>query len=184
VTFPKYSGAGSPEGVQVATVGDYYENLANGDLYNKVTGVGTNTGWVGPIATGSFADLVSADTATAVTCDGNSVTVGWLVAAPPAWADNAGNITEPGVYLCSGTLTINTPPTTPGILVSCIGVTGAGCVTLEAVAFAVGLAFSQVLAFGAADLPFRVRDSVTAQTDITGIVNAQITVQRLAYNVP
>jgi hypothetical protein len=184
VTFPKYSGAGSPEGVQVGTVGDYYENLTNGDLYNKVTGVGTNTGWVGPIATGSFADLVSADTVTAVTCDGNLVNVDWLVAAPPAWADNAGNIILPGVYSVSVVLTINTPPTTPGILVSSIGVTGPDCVTLEAVTFAVAIAFSQVLAFGAADVPFRVRDSVTAQTDITGIVNAQITVQRLAYNVP
>lgn len=39
-----YSGAGSPEGVQTATVGSVYTDLTNSKVYIKTSGTG-NTGW-------------------------------------------------------------------------------------------------------------------------------------------
>lgn len=40
------SGAGSPEGVKVGSVGDTYSDSSGGGTYYKATGNGTNTGWV------------------------------------------------------------------------------------------------------------------------------------------
>lgn len=46
-TGGNYSGSGSPEGAVVASPGaTYVDTDAPGTLYFKVSGVGTNTGWV------------------------------------------------------------------------------------------------------------------------------------------
>ena len=43
--YPTYFGVGSPEAVKIGTVGDTYEDTATGIIYQKVSGVNTNTGW-------------------------------------------------------------------------------------------------------------------------------------------
>jgi hypothetical protein len=44
-SFPDFAGSGSPEGVQTAGVGKFYQDTTNGGLYAKAVGSG-NTGWV------------------------------------------------------------------------------------------------------------------------------------------
>lgn len=41
-----YSGTGSPESAQAASIGSIYSDYTNGKLYVKATGAGTTTGWV------------------------------------------------------------------------------------------------------------------------------------------
>jgi len=44
--FPAFTGSGSPDGVQVAQYGDWYEDTASGALYNFQGTSGTDLGWV------------------------------------------------------------------------------------------------------------------------------------------
>lgn len=46
IIIPGSSGNGSPEGVVTGSPGNLYVDLLTGDLYKKVTGVVTNTGWM------------------------------------------------------------------------------------------------------------------------------------------
>jgi len=46
VIFPGMSGHGSPEGVVTGSPGNLYVDVDTGDLYKKVTGANTNTGWM------------------------------------------------------------------------------------------------------------------------------------------
>jgi len=63
--FPNFTGAGSPEGVQVGAVGQSFLDNGNGALYLKVNGAG-DTGWViaggnssGTLVAGSFSDGIA-----------------------------------------------------------------------------------------------------------------------------
>lgn len=181
--FPKFSGAGSPEGVVTGDIGNYYEDTNNGDLYNKRSGTATNTGWLGPIAYGGLSDIVAADTPTTVTCDGTPVTVGWLVAAPPQWADNAGNIILPGVYQFSAVLAKGADATSGAHLFSSLGVNGAGAATLAEIAFANSVAVANVFGLSSGAVPFAVSSVCTGEADATGTVAVQIAVARLVFNV-
>ncbi|HEY0321699.1 MAG TPA: hypothetical protein VGC66_12130 [Pyrinomonadaceae bacterium] len=46
-TICDYAGAGSPEGVQTASIGSTRRNTTDGSFYRKTSGSG-NTGWVTP----------------------------------------------------------------------------------------------------------------------------------------
>lgn len=46
VIIPGMSGHGSPEGVVIGSPGNLYVDVDTGDLYKKVSGTNTNTGWV------------------------------------------------------------------------------------------------------------------------------------------
>lgn len=46
IIIPGMSGNGSPNGVVVGSPGNLYVDLLTGDLYKKITGVATNTGWM------------------------------------------------------------------------------------------------------------------------------------------
>ncbi len=46
IIIPGSSGVGSPEGVVLGSPGNIYVDTATGNLYKKVSGVNTNTGWV------------------------------------------------------------------------------------------------------------------------------------------
>lgn len=46
IIIPGSSGVGSPEGVVVGSPGNLYVDVSTGNLYKKVTGVATNTGWM------------------------------------------------------------------------------------------------------------------------------------------
>lgn len=45
-SFPDFTGSESPEGVQTANLGQFYEDTDNGGLYAKVQGSGDDVGWV------------------------------------------------------------------------------------------------------------------------------------------
>ena len=49
-TGGNFSGAGSPEGVVVASPGATYIDTTNGFFWMKKTGTGTNTGWINVVA--------------------------------------------------------------------------------------------------------------------------------------
>lgn len=49
-TGGNFSGAGSPEGVVVASPGATYIDTSSGSFWMKKTGSGTNTGWLQQIA--------------------------------------------------------------------------------------------------------------------------------------
>ena len=67
-SFPDFTGSGSPEGVQVANAGQWYEDKAadSNGLYVLEGNDGTNTGWmqVGGVHTGPFVQGLASDGST------------------------------------------------------------------------------------------------------------------------
>lgn len=184
MAFPKYSGAGSPQGVQVGTVGEYYENLTNGDLYQKVSGVGTNTGWQGPFRIAANGDVAAADVATTVPCDGALHNVSCITAAPPSWMDNAGHITAGGMYELIAGFNPGVAPTTPGLLIASTGQTGVHVIPLDGLALLDGDSVALVTSLVTADTPGGTQCGVQAPTDVTGTFTVQVAVKRLGFYVP
>lgn len=127
-------------------------------------------------------DVVQADTATPLTGDGGAHTIPCIIAAPPTWMDNAGNITEPGLYAISTTVVATAGPTTPGQYIKVEAQFGSkDWVPCDALG-AAGVAQTQdVQALGAINVPSDASSFVTMPTDATEAVDVQITVARLAY---
>lgn len=135
------------------------------------------------VTLGNFStDLVQADAPTHLTSDGAMHNVDCLIAAPPAWMDNAGNVTAAGLYYVTLNITVTAPPTTPGLFVgmwgpfnvkawaACDGTpNGQSAIVLDVQALAV------------ADVPFPVTSTVVMPTDATFHVDARVSVDRLAH---
>lgn len=184
MAFPAFTGSGSPEGVQVGAIGQYYEDTDNGALYAKADDDGMNTGWLGPLVLGTAAKIVSADAVTSVPCDGATHQVDCIIAGPPDWMDNAGNIITAGLYQISTTLSENAAATVPGILVSLVGVSGATVVPFDGLAIQGSVTVGIVLALGHGDVPLPVSTVVKGQTDATAIADCRMNVALLAYSLP
>lgn len=186
MAFPKFSGAGSPEGVQVGTVGDYYENETTGVLYQKATGVGTNTGWVGALEIAVAFNEAFADAQVAVPADGGNHLITPLLAAPPAWLDNAANIILPGLYECIYSINPTTPPTTPGSIGLILGQDNLLAMYNVDDFFTLnhGLVYVEMISVSAADLPFACSANVRAGTDATTVVSASYGLSRLLNPTP
>lgn len=184
MTFPAFTGSGSPEGVQVGAVGQYYENTDDGSLYAKVDDDGMDTGWLGPLIVAQLNEFAVADNQTTIDCDDVQVDLDWIVAAPPNWADNAGNIIAPGLYRFDLLVAALVSPTVPGVWVKFSGMYGAGFFALDGLEYATNATCSFTVGLGPTNVPLAVTGAIQAQTDATGQLDAAIRVARLAYNVP
>lgn len=127
-------------------------------------------------------DDVSADASTPLTADGGTHPVLCIVASPPAWMDNAGNITAPGMYNVFVVLQSTGAPTTPGQYVECIG---AFNVQIYAPCDGMGasnnFSYDDVQSLAAGDLPVSTAIDVFMPTDVTFALSARAEVIRLAY---
>jgi hypothetical protein len=116
-----FAGSGSPVGVVTPSgEGDLYIDDTTPALW-QATGV-ANTDWqqVGTsVQIQSSVDSLVPGATTAVPCDGEAHTALCVVADPPSWMDDAGNITAPGIYVLYGYLGLTTPDTTPGLFAFC-----------------------------------------------------------------
>ena len=137
----------------------------------------------GGVVLGNFStDLVVQDTPTALTGDGNPHDVTCLIAAPPAWMDNAGHIIAPGLYNTLVTITATAGPTTPGLYVNSGGIFNAAVwVPCDALGASKNATIVDVQALAAGDLPYPVVTSVLMPTDVTEAVHVLISVDRLAH---
>jgi hypothetical protein len=132
------------------------------------------------------ANYVQADAATNVTCNGSGAELDWLVAAPPAWADDAGHITEAGLYEITIEWNADVAATTPGqyLAFAPLSSTGASVpvstVPIDFLQDVAGVGDSGVIAVNAADLPYQVTVQVYPPTDATAIVTGQVSVGQLA----
>jgi len=130
-------------------------------------------GLPGAVVLNGTSAIVNADTVTHVTMDGELHTVDCVVAAPPAWMDDAGNITAAGLYVVGATISQVTAPTTPGLLifvgcpelvelsqsVDVFTLSGVGSVTVE-----------ETISLAAGNLPFEVITTMVVPTDVSGVL--------------
>jgi hypothetical protein len=156
--------------------------LAKGDIcFETATpgvwqaGAADDSSWVqvgAPGTGGDIAGITQADAPTTQAADGSEIVVQCTVAAPPSWMDDAGNITEPGLYAVAVLVEADVAPTTPGLFVNVL--LSGEAFPSEAVALD-SLAGGQsaptaVLALGEADVPYLVNMGIQMPTDVTASV--------------
>lgn len=137
----------------------------------------------GGVVLGNFStDEVSQTVPTALTADGASHAVSCVIAAPPAWMDNAGNIIAAGLYNAIVTLVGTVAPTTPGLYVRQGGVfNNSGIVSLDGLGLPGTYGVGEVQSLAVADVPYAVGSNIEMPTDVTGALTVQISVCRLAH---
>ena len=132
-----------------------------------------------PIAFGPNTTVVSADAPVTVPFDNAQHDVSCITATPPAWMDNAGNITAPGLYLLTIGLAAGVAATVPGLYGTTVRAIGDQIISADALAAANADTLSLPIALAVADLPYSTRSSVTMPTDITGTLTAGAFVRQL-----
>jgi hypothetical protein len=129
----------------------------------------------------SYDNEVTADNPTAVTCDGNPHDVECLIASPPSWMDDAGNIIAAGLYWVGANVQVTTPATTPGL--SYAWISPAESVLIQSIdatlAFINSVPFD-VLSLAAADLPFTTTAVVHGQSDVSAVLSVAPLIVQLA----
>jgi hypothetical protein len=123
---------------------------------------------------------VAADTPTAITFDGNNATFGCLVAAPPAWMDNASNIIAAGLYQLAVAIVAGVAPTTPGQYCAIEFAQAIAQVSVDGLATDNAIPTGEMFTVGTADLPLAVGVKVATPIDVTGTGSGQVLVTRLA----
>lgn len=129
----------------------------------------------------AFESAASADVITAVTCDGAAHAFSCLIAAPPTWMDNAGNIIEPGLYNAQLLVSPDTPATVPGTSFLTGGVFNAQFESaVDTLTSLGGVLLPDVQSLGAADLPYPTLADLKGEADATAVIGGRISIQRLA----
>lgn len=126
-------------------------------------------------------EQIAADAATTVACDGASHPVACLVAAPPAWMDNAGNIIEPGLYGHVLGVSAGAAATAPGLFATAAGAFAAvSQFAIDPITSVGAILLLDVASLAAADLPWSVTVNVHGQNDATATLACQPIVYRYA----
>lgn len=138
----------------------------------------------GPVQLGnSQADKVRSDAPVALTADGVLHQVTWLVAAPPVWADNAGNLIRTGMYWIVAEVDATAQATTPGLYISVASpFYNTYFVPADAIGSIGTFGITDVQSLGAGDLPFPVTAQIKMPTDATLTVNVRMVVDWLAWS--
>lgn len=171
----------TPDASATAVVLRVRRHAIGGALVGIAQAQGLGASAVGSLIGGATADFANADAPTAVPADGASHNVPCLIAAPPAWMDNAGNVIATGLYLCYTTIVEVGVIATPGQAVRVVGPFGAAEVMQVDGLAALGQCSNvDIAAAAAADLPFPIVSRVTAQVDATCSFTGQITVVQIA----
>lgn len=135
----------------------------------------------GGYALGSITDFGAQDAPTSVPADGGTHAVSLVTATPPTWMDNAGNITEAGLYGFAATVDQSVAPTVPGLYGYVAGPLGYGVVPVDLLDLA-----SLVVDLGAypvaeALLPYAATFNAILMTDVTLVATCALQVVRLGY---
>ena len=134
------------------------------------------------VGASSPTNAVFADAETNVPCDGANHNVPCLIASPPAWMDDAGNIIAAGVYSLTAFIAQVTAPTTPALY----GVLEPPGNFLNPFALDSTLTTGNitpspvVFALKTTDLPYSITQIVHAQTDVSGVLSVQPMVAQIA----
>lgn len=136
----------------------------------------------GPLVLAPVSAGVQADTQTSIACDGNTIALACIVASPPDWMDDAGNIIAPGLYQLFAVINIDDAPTTPGLYVYVAFGVASAAPPLDELPNGTAVPFGELLPLSGADVPYAASIQVTPPTDLTGTLLGQCGVQRIAYN--
>lgn len=184
VSFPDFTGSGSPEGAQVGAIGQVYEDTDTGNLYAKVADDGMDTGWQGPFFFSDTGDRAASDVPVVVVCDGTAQDLALITATPPTWLDGDGMIAVPGLYSLYAEVVAGDAPTTPGLYGAVNQSEGQATFALDPLPLLAGVSVTSTLAIGADDLPFDPGGNAKGETDITATLQVSLAVQRLGFYVP
>lgn len=163
-----------------STIRMYAMDVAVNPPVNGFDNVQDALAGVAPLTPSTAGNVVSSDAPVLVTMDGATHAVSCLIAAPPAWMDNAGHIVEPGMYYASVSVDIGTPPTVGTALCFVQQSLVTGVFTGDDVTFR-PLQFSDgPVVLQASDLPFLPSALVEGTTDVTGVLSVIVSITRLA----
>lgn len=120
------------------------------------------------------------DEATIIPMDGSEHVALLVIADPPSWIDSDGNIIQKGIYAISPFIAVTTPPTTPGLYISCETTIGESLIPLDQMLIFGTETPQEIIALAAADLPFTPRAQIITSADETAELSVQLSVQQLA----
>lgn len=146
--------------------------------------VNASGGGGGGATIGDTTQFFSADAATQITGDNTEHDLLCIVAAPPSWMDNAGNITAAGLY----SLSLQVEPvvawtTTTSYISFSFGFNGELYPVSALNPALVGSGNynpAGIVALGAGDLPFSTQCTIIVPTDATGHIQVRVNAWQLA----
>lgn len=155
-----------------------------GDLVKTVVELVTAVNAGGGVILGRVSNMATADSVVTILCDGDFHDASVTMAEPPDWLDTGGLIVSPGLYVINASLYISVPLTASGLYAFMDSPFGAKqVIPLDGIqALGINVALTDVLSLGADDLPRSTSCLVKAQSDVTGQLNIQMSVSRLAWN--
>lgn len=128
-------------------------------------------------------DYVTSSSFTLVPFDGAAHGVSVINASHPDWLDGSGNILLPGLYVLGVYVSINTPPTTPGLFGNIASAfnTVVNFAVDGIVALSTPAAMVDIQSLSIGDLPYPTSCNVRAQNDVTGVFNVSSYIVRVAH---
>lgn len=140
---------------------------------------GTGAGFVVLAEQGD--DATADDTAT-VPLDGSTHPVSCVLAAPPTWMDDAGNIITSGLYQFVVRVLPGVAATTPGDVIVLSDDAAALQVSIDGLATRFIAVPMDLINVAASNVPFPTEVVVSTPTDATATVQVVLKVVRLVYN--